>query len=241
MSSGEQRPLAHALEPEPVLAPLAVEPAPVVGDAQQRAPDERQLDVRRARAGVLGDVREALLRDAVDRQLLLGAQAPGRAAVAKRRADARLLGEVAHLRVERGDQPVVVEHRRAQPARESQELLHRLRGEPLRVAQFRLERGGRRDDRRLEPQQDRRERLVDLVVEVLREPLALALLRADRRLPGRVALGLEPLAQPLELRPLALERRVLAAQQQPAERRSPHALPIGVRAILSEVPKADPV
>ena len=36
-------------------------------------------------------------------------------------------------------------------------------------------------DRRLEPQQDRAQRLVDLVVEVLREPLALLLLGADRR------------------------------------------------------------
>ena len=51
---------------------------------------------------------------------------------------------------------------------------------------------------RLEPQQDRRERLVHLVVEVAREPAALLLLRAHHELAGAAALLLHPVEQSLE-------------------------------------------
>ena len=48
---------------------------------------------------------------------------------------------------------------------------------------------------RLEPQQDRGERLVDLVVEVARDALALLLLGAQLKPAGAPALGLDPLEQ----------------------------------------------
>ena len=66
------RPRGRPLRPE--LPGPGSKPLPVVGDAKDRAADERQLDADVAGAGVLGDVREALLRDAVDHELLLVGQ-----------------------------------------------------------------------------------------------------------------------------------------------------------------------
>jgi hypothetical protein len=60
-----------------------------------------------------------------------------------------------------------------------QQLLHRLRHQRLRLLELVLERRRRGADRRLQAQQDRGERLVDLVVEVLGEPRALDLLGAQ--------------------------------------------------------------
>ena len=52
-----------------------LKPAPVVADPQHRAPDERELDLDACALGVLDDVRQALLGDAVDHELLLGRRA----------------------------------------------------------------------------------------------------------------------------------------------------------------------
>ena len=70
------RPRARAVD---LPSGALVESAAVVAHAQQRAPDERQLDVHAARAGVLGDVGEALLRHAEDHELLLVGQRRERA------------------------------------------------------------------------------------------------------------------------------------------------------------------
>ena len=60
---------------------------------------------------VLGDVREALLCDAVDHELLLGGQARDRAAGVESRLDPGLIAEIAYLAVQRGDQAVIVKVR----------------------------------------------------------------------------------------------------------------------------------
>ena len=103
----EQRALAHAAQAEAarpaadaaVDAPRRrlVEAAAVVAHAQQRAPDERQLHVDAARARVLGDVGEALLRDAVDHELLLVGQRRQLAVVVEAGLHPGALAEVAHL------------------------------------------------------------------------------------------------------------------------------------------------
>ena len=130
---------------------------------------------------VLGDVRQALLGHPVDHQLLLGGELRHRARERGSARDAGLVGEVPHLAVERGEQAVVVEHRWAQLAGERQQLVHRLAREPLGLGQLATQLGRGVLDRRLEPQGDRGQGLVDLVVEVLRDPPALALLGLDRR------------------------------------------------------------
>ena len=78
-----------------------------------------------------------------------------------------------------GEQAVVVERGGAQLAREVQQLLHGLGDEALGLLELALEAGRRVHDRRLEAAGDRRQRLVDLVVEVLGDALALVLLRAQ--------------------------------------------------------------
>ena len=93
---------------------------------------------------------------------------------------------------------MVVEHRRAQLARERQQLLHRLARQPLGLGQLAAQLRRRALDRRLEPQRDGGQRLVDLVVEVLRDPPPLPLLGLDRGAAGLAALALEPRDHPVE-------------------------------------------
>ena len=106
---------------------------------------------------------------------------------------------VGDLRRQRRHEAVVVERGRAQLAREMQQLLHRLRGERLRLAQLLLERGRRVADRGRQAQQDRGQRLVDLVVQVLRDPRALDLLGAQDGAAGLAPLVLEPLEHAVEV------------------------------------------
>ena len=80
---------------------------------------------------------------------------------------------------ERGHEAVVVERGRAQRAGERQQLLHRLRGEGLDLLELGAQPGRDVERGGLQAQQDRGQRLVDLVVEVLRDPGALLLLGAD--------------------------------------------------------------
>ena len=114
------------------------------------------------------------------------------------------------LGVQRGDQAVVVEHRGAQLTGERQQLLHRLAGQSLGLDQLALQLRRRLLDRRLEPQRDRGQRLVDLVVEVLGDPPPLALLGLDRGPPGLPALGLEPRDHPPERAVEALDLGAVA-------------------------------
>jgi hypothetical protein len=131
---------------------------------------------------VLDDVGEALLRDAVDDELLLVAEL-GQLTARRHEArpDAGALAEGGDLGGERGHEPVVVERGRAQLAREVQQLLHRLGGERLGVRELVDEVRRGVGHRRLQPQQDPGQRLVDLVVEVLGDPRALLLLGAQDR------------------------------------------------------------
>ena len=80
---------------------------------------------------------------------------------------------------ERRHEAVVVERGRAQRAGERQQLLHRLRGEGLDLLELGAQPGRDVERGGLQAQQDRGQRLVDLVVEVLRDPGALLLLGAD--------------------------------------------------------------
>ena len=80
---------------------------------------------------VAGDVRQRLLHDAVDDELLELADQRARAVGGEVRGDAPALAEQAHLRAQRRHQAVVVERRRAQLAGQAEQLLHRLVGEAL--------------------------------------------------------------------------------------------------------------
>ena len=185
---------------------------------------------------MLDDVGEALLGDAVDDELLFVGE---RRQLALRRhearADARALAEGGDLRGERGHEPVVVERRRAELAGEVQQLLHRLRRERLRVGELGEQVGRRVADRRREPQQDRGQRLVDLVVEVLGDPRALLLLGAQHRAAGLAALGSSRPSMRLKSavrRWTSVEARGVTSARVPGDARStvlivPTSCPIG--------------
>jgi hypothetical protein len=78
---------------------------------------------------------------------------------------------------------VVVERGRAQLAREVEQLAHRLVRQALGLLQLDAQLRGGVLGGRLDPQQQRRERLVHLVVQVARDALALLLLCAHDERP----------------------------------------------------------
>ena len=106
--------------------------------------------------------------------------------------------EALELRLHGGHQPVVVQRRRAQLAGEVEQLVHRLVHEPLQLGHLGRALGRRLVGERLQPQQDRGERLVDLVVEVARQAAALLLLGAHGQLARAAALLLDALEQAVE-------------------------------------------
>jgi hypothetical protein len=151
------------------------------------------------RARVLGHVRQPLLHDAVDDDLLVLVERVQRARLERELGvDARAPAELGHERAQRGGEPEVVERGRAQLAREPQQLLHRLRGDALRLGELGAQLLGRALGGRLQPQQHARERLVGLVVEVARDARALGLLGLEDRAGGARALGVDALEHPVE-------------------------------------------
>ena len=99
--------------------------------ASPSLPLELQLDDGRAR--VARHVGERLLGDAVDRRLHDLRQRVGVAAGVEPHLDAGARREALELGLDRRHQPVVVERRRAQLAREVEQLVHRLVDEPLEL------------------------------------------------------------------------------------------------------------
>ena len=173
-----------------------VEAAAVVADAQLGAVLRHlQLHLDDGGSRVALGVGERLLRHAVDGGLGV---LPERLHVAlglHPHLDPGAGREALELRVDRGDEPVVVERRGAQLAREVEQLVHRLVHEPLELGHLLRVRGRGLLGQRLEAQQDRRKRLVHLVVEVAGQPPALLLLRAHHELTRAAALLLHALEQ----------------------------------------------
>ena len=116
------------------------------------------------------------------------AKSPSASKVASVAAQAEVLDQSP----DRRRQAEVVERGRPQLAGQGEQLAHRLVGERLGLVELRLELGRRRLARRLEPQQHPGQRLVDLVVEVPRDPGALLLLGPQRGGAGAAPLRLQP-------------------------------------------------
>src|SRR5690349_2545203 len=127
-----------------------------------------------------GDVRERLLRDAVERGLELGRQASGDAGDGEPRRDPVAVAKRVELRLEGRDQPLKGENRRTEELRERAHLAERLRDQSARLGDaiacaFRAR--GQIALREPQVRADRGERLAELVVELARQPAALLLLR----------------------------------------------------------------
>ncbi len=129
LGADQQRPLAHAADPEPALGLLEGEAAAVVGDVEldpaRRAAQGYRDPLRPAMAG---GVAQRLLGDAVDDELHVvvevGEVADGRQL--RRRPGALDLLDLAG---DSGGEAEVVERGRAQLAGEREQLAHRLVGE----------------------------------------------------------------------------------------------------------------
>src|SRR5947209_16434583 len=199
LASDEQSPFTHAgnaetpAGPTPGVARPAVgrEALPVVGHQEHGPAHERQLHVGTPGPGMLGDVGQALLGYPVDDQLLLGGERQRRAGESESSLDAGLLAEVPDLAAQRRDQTMIVEHRRPEGPGQGQELVHGLGGQPLGLQELAPKLVRRPLDRGLEAQRDRCQGLVDLVVEILSDPPALALLGPDGLTAGASAFALQ--------------------------------------------------
>ena len=147
--------------------------------------DQNDADVACAR--VLDDVREGLLDDAVERGLHLGRKPLRREAGLEAYPDPGLRAERLGQPLERRDEAEVVEHLRPQLDREPAHVMQR-RDDELAHVGDRLRALVALDLllERLQAEQDRRERLAGLVVQLACEPAPLELLRVDDA-PERVA------------------------------------------------------
>src|SRR3954469_19644400 len=190
--------LVHAADAAAALA-AAVDPAPVVGDAQREAvgaPLECELGVRRG--GVAHDVRQRLLGDAVDHELLLARERREVAVEVRVDLEARLRAQPrAELR-QRARQAELVEGLRAQPLRDAAQVVE-VRSHCLRRgADLVVELGPRLLAHARELQERGRQVLTDLVVQLLGDAQALGLLRADDAPHALLALGLEAVEHRVE-------------------------------------------
>ena len=158
-----------------------VEAAAVVFDHRDRSavfPLEEHADARRP--GVLDDVRERLLDHAVQRRLHLVRQTPVSELRLQFDLKAALLAQRLRQPLDCGDEAEVVERRGAQLDREAAHVLQRPDDELAQGAD-RLPRlvALRRLLERLQPEQDRGQRLSGLVVQLTRQARPLELLRLD--------------------------------------------------------------
>ena len=198
-AADEQRPLAHAAQAA-VLNRCAGEAAAVVGDTEDDAVVAAlERDRHTARLGVAGDVRQALLRDAVDGELDLRRQRRQRGRELTLDPDAGDARERGRKLGQRTHQAEVLEHLRPQLARDPPHLVeraaHRLARLVERVAMLRRGVGDR-----VQLQQHPGQDLADLVVQVARDPDPLGLLGGEHTPAALLPFALEAVEHPVERR-----------------------------------------
>ena len=182
----------------PPSAPLRGKPVPSSSTSSRGCPPESARLTSRGAPGVARDVRQRLLRDAVEHELGVVAE------LGQARLDVDVDLELGVLRdplaedAQRARQAEVVERLRPQHARDPAHLLEAVaRGllrleHPLAVRLRHVARGA------AELQDDARQRLPDPVMELLGDAQALALLRGERTGDAVAALGLEALEHLVE-------------------------------------------
>ena len=174
--------------------------AGVVDEQLDLAVDGREGDVGLFRLRVADDVRQRLLRDAVDDEL--GIRAELRQLRIERAPDdeaGALLDAVAQV-AKRRHEPELVEHLRPQPAREPANALERLLGGVERARELVGQRGRCRPREPVDLEQQRGQPLADLVVQLGGHAPALGLLGDQRAEAALATLGLEPVEHPVERR-----------------------------------------
>ena len=130
LAVNEADPLLHPEEPQPLfglggMEVVLVEGFSVIGNLH--ADGVFQLpegDIDAAGAGVLGNVREALLGDTEEDDFLFITQAFGQGTALETNAETRAAGEAGEKRVESGHQAEFIEHGGPQFAREAMYCFH---------------------------------------------------------------------------------------------------------------------
>jgi hypothetical protein len=147
---------------------------------------------------VARDVGQALLRDAVDRQLLFGSQVRhhGRDLVAHRQA--AVLREAGGERDQGAAQAELVQRLRAQPAGKVPHLLGALPRGLLHLLHGRLKLRWRATSQPVELEHHSGQGLSQLIVEFARQPASLPLLGGQRPLGALAPLALEPVQHVIE-------------------------------------------
>ena len=162
---------------------LGPEPDPIVFDRDQhRVGQPLQEDAARRGLGVLGDVGQRLLHDAIDPGLGFGREPFIDAVLQQLDADAVPAAEPLQVPLDRRRQAEVVEHRGMEEPRQVADGVQRPLGDPARVVQ-RVDvdaRGLHRSLRHREFDFDRRQYLADFVVQLARDAPPLLFLRGQQ-------------------------------------------------------------
>ena len=151
----------------------------------------------RVRVGVANDVGDALLRHAVDDELLLGGQRQVAFEVAGDR-DPGAVGDRRAQCQQRALQPELVERLGAQALGDHAHVLRAAARGLAKLLEVAAQLRGRPARERLAAQHQAGEDLADLVMQLARDPPALALLGGERPARTLTALALEPVEHPVE-------------------------------------------
>ena len=166
-----------------------------------------------------GDVGQRLLGDAVEHELVVAAELRQAGLDVDVDVELGVLGDALAEHEQRARQPEVVERLRPQPAGDPAHLLEAAARGLLRLQDARRGHGvGHVAGDAAELQHDAGQRLADAVVELLRDPQPLALLRRERAADAVAPLGLEALEHLVERGGQLGGLGVAAADLEPAAR-----------------------
>jgi hypothetical protein len=196
--SDEHGSLAHAPDAVRGRQCAGGEAAAVVSDGEHGGEPlalESQFDG--GRVGVTGDVRECLLRDPVDDELLLGREGRSRLQLSLD-GDPRLLGEGGGEGGQGTLETEVIECVGAQPTRDLADLLGPVTGGLAKLVELLAQLVGDLGRQPFDLEDQPRQRLPDLVVELPRDPAAFGFLKHQRAARAVASLGLEPLEHLVE-------------------------------------------
>jgi hypothetical protein len=177
----------------------AGKPDPVVAHDERHAivlALEAEVDLRRVR--VPGDVRQRLLRDPVDDELLLLGERQAECLDSPVDAQARLVADRRGQRGERALQPEVLERLRAQPACDPPHLLRAVAGGLAQLVELVPEVIGHRGRKPLDLQHHARQRPADLIMKLPGDPPPLTLLDQQGAAGAVTPLRLEPVQHLVE-------------------------------------------
>ena len=204
VGADEQSPFAHPAQAVGLPLDVRWQADAVVADDEHHAATvavavavAAQRDLDPGGAGVAHDVGDAFLRHAVDDELLLGGQRQIAFEVAGD-LDPGAIGDRRAQRQQRALQPELVERFGAQPLGDHPHVLRAPARRLAKLLEIAAQLRGCPARERLAAQHQSGEDLSDLVMQLARDPSALALLGGERSARTLTALALETVEHPVE-------------------------------------------